>query len=85
MNKTLAVMWADPYTAHNNWNIRLYDGEKKADSKMFSDLHDHDPIVSYETKHIPLGSGLKAIGRIYKTDQTKLEIQVHTADVRKIM
>ena len=78
-------MWADPYTAHNNWNIRLYDGEKKADSKMFSDLHDHDPIVSYENKHIPLGSGLKAIGRIYKTDQTKLEIQVHTADVRKIM
>lgn len=85
IRKTLAVMWADPYTAHNHWNIRLYDGQKAADSKMFSDLQDHDPIVSYKTIHRSLGSGLKVIGSISKHDLTKLEIHVHTDDVRKVM
>lgn len=85
IRKTLAVMWADPYMTDNYWNIRLYDGQKAADYEMFSDLQDRDPIVSYETIHRPLGSGLKVIGSISEHELTKLEIHVHTDDVRKVM
>lgn len=84
MEKTLAVLWGDPNRSEtpstNYWNIRLYDGEKPANFEMFSDLHNHDPIVSYETQHKDLGSGLKVIGSISKTDLTTLGIHVRKVE-----
>lgn len=77
MAKTLAVMWADPYVDNNYWNIHLYDGEKEANSDMFSYLHDHGRIVSYKTEHINLGSGLQVTGSISRHNLTELEIHVY--------
>ena len=84
IKKTLAVLWGDPNPSetprYNYWNIRLYDGEKPANSEMFSDLHNHDPIVSYETQQFFLGSGLRVSGSISKTDLTTLEIHVRRVE-----
>ena len=79
IDKTLAVMWVDPLVG-NMWNIRLYDGHKEADSDMYSDLYNDNPIPNTaEFQNEDLGSGLKAFGIIANHDQTTLEIHVHKA------
>lgn len=87
MDKTLAVMYNDPYKVANRWNVRLYDGEKEADYYMFSDLYENDPIMTLGIKHISLGSGLNAIGSISTiyTNHITLEIHVRTTDVPMVV
>lgn len=78
IDKTLGVMWIDAFQS-NQWNIRLYDGEKEADLDMLTDLQDNT-IVTTGIKDIPLTSGLKVIGNISSVIHPliTLEIHVHT-------
>ena len=76
IHKTLAVMWSDPNTGPNTWNIRLYDGEKPPNSDMYDDLSKHGAMgLGEEGTH--LGSGLKFTGELSSNNEVAtLEIHV---------
>ena len=76
IDKTLAVMWSDPYKIRNKWNIGLFDGKREADSAIFRDLQNH----ARASDNVPLGSGLIATGEIPNDNSLiTLEIHVRTA------
>lgn len=79
-DKTLAVMWSVPfdYNLYQNWwNIHLYNGNKKADYGMYTDLYnDIYPFKANGWHKKDLGSGLKSRGSMSNSGAATLEIHV---------
>nr|D2YZQ3.1 RecName: Full=DELTA-thalatoxin-Avl1b; Short=DELTA-TATX-Avl1b; AltName: Full=Cytolysin Avt-II; AltName: Full=Hemolytic toxin Avt-2; Flags: Precursor [Actineria villosa]P0DL55.1 RecName: Full=DELTA-alicitoxin-Pse1a; Short=DELTA-ALTX-Pse1a; AltName: Full=Cytolysin PsTX-20A; Short=Pstx20; Short=ptx20a; Flags: Precursor [Phyllodiscus semoni]BAC45007.1 PsTX-20A [Phyllodiscus semoni]BAI70364.1 hemolytic toxin [Actineria villosa] len=78
---TLAVMFSVPfdYNLYTNWwNVKIYDGEKKADEKMYNELYNNNnPIKPSIWEKRDLGQdGLKLRGFMTSNGDAKLVIHI---------
>ena len=81
MEITLGVLFSIPndYNLYSNWwNVKLYNGKKRADYNMYYDLHYYaDPLEGNNAwHHRDLGPGLKIRGSMAGSGQVTFELHV---------
>ena len=83
--KTLAVMWSDPYYDFAYgfwWNVKLYDGKKTADKKMYKELNSkkESRFEAGDNYDRELGSDLSASGYMSNSGIATLDIEVYPTE-----
>nr|AWM11685.1 actinoporin StnIII [Stichodactyla helianthus] len=77
---TLAVMFSVPfdYNLYSNWwDVRIYNGKRRADQKMYKDLYYGSPFKGDNGWHQKnLGYGLKMKGIMTSAGEAKLQIEI---------
>lgn len=79
---TLGIMFSIPYdyiSYQNWWNIKVFQGQRHADNRMFNDLYDYNsPVQGNDRWHYNkrIGGGLKCDGFMNSSGAAKLQIDV---------
>ena len=80
IRKTLAVMYSIPYSHtfdSNKFDVRLYDGKKKANYDLYAQMDDGNPFEGDGSwHHRYLGSKLRVKGTMSIHSKVTLEIHV---------
>lgn len=82
IHSTIAFMFSVPYDYtwyENFWNVKLYNGERRASYSMYEDMYyNANPFPANGGHERDLGHNLKFEGAMANSGQPTLEIHVRT-------